>query len=362
MNRVRHADLRSERSLKECLPSRGRVLIIPHDYPDPDALASAAALHLLLERAYRVRSHILFTGAVLRAENRELLRHFHYRWRLTEDFPLPSRKLPALFLDVWPGSGHVTAPAFVRPIGVIDHHPAPVETPPAGWFTDVRPGAGATATILAGYLREADIEPPPWLAAALAYAIETETADFTRPFTPEDRAAYTALLAAANLRIIGEVRNAPLSRGHFSQLQAAIAGARLYGNAAWTHLPDARPPELVAEVADLLLRIERVTWSFTTGFYQDQLLLSVRSARRDSRCGRIVREAVRPDGKGGGHDRMAAGAVPLGRLSGDGREERLRRLQTALLRRMAPRARREGIQPEAIGRALVEEKTGNAPV
>lgn len=357
MSTLHLADLRSERSLKDCLPARGRVLIIPHDYPDPDALASAAALHLLLDRAYSVRSHILFSGAVHRAENRELLRHFRYRWRLTENFPPPSRKMPAFFLDVWPGSGHVTAPAFVRPIGVIDHHPPPAGPLPPDWFVDIRPRAGATATILAGYLREEGIEPPPWLSAALAYAIETETAGFTRPFTPEDRAAYVALLGAANLRILGEVRNAPLSRGHFSQLQAAIAGARLYGNVAWTHLPEARPPELVAEVADLLLRIERVTWSFTTGVFQDQLLLSVRGARNDARCGRIVREAVRPDGRGGGHDRMAAGTIPLERLDPDARGERLRRLQAALLRRMAPRAWREGIRPELIGRALVEESS-----
>ena len=33
--------------LAQVLPQRGQVLIVPHDYPDPDALAAAAALQLL---------------------------------------------------------------------------------------------------------------------------------------------------------------------------------------------------------------------------------------------------------------------------------------------------------------------------
>jgi nanoRNase/pAp phosphatase (c-di-AMP/oligoRNAs hydrolase) len=351
--RSRAANLQSDRCLKDVLPARGRVLIIPHDYPDPDALASAAALHLLLDRAWHVRSAIVFAGVVNRAENQEMLRHFRYRWRPMEDFPPPSRKLPAIFLDVWPGPGHVTMPPWIRPIGVIDHHPPRMRAVPEGWFVDVRPGIGATATLLYGRLREAGVEPPPWLAAVMAYAIETETLAFTRPYTPEDRDAYTALIQVANLRIIGAIRNAPLKRAHFSRLREALANARLHAHVAWTHLPQAEPPELVAEVADLLLRLERMTWSFCTGERADELLVSVRSERRDARCGRIVREAVRGDGIGGGHDRMAAGVISLAGLAPAQREERLRRLQTALLRRMIPRKLSVDIaDPEQIGRAL----------
>lgn len=344
--------LRSAVTLRDALPARGPVLIIAHDYPDPDALASAAALHLLLERAYRHRSRIVFTGAVDRAENKALLRHFRYRWRFSDELRPAARPRPAIFVDTWPGAGNVTMPPSVRPIGAIDHHPPPVRTPPDGWYVDVQPAAGATATLVFGYLREAGVEPPAWLASALAYAIETETQAFTRPATDADRAAYGALMARANLRMIGDIRNAPLPRDHFAQLQAAIANARIYGNVAWTHLEDADPPEMVAEIADLLLRVERVTASFCTGERADRLLISLRGGRRDARCGRIVREAVRPDGRGGGHDRRAAGTVPLAGRSPAERAERLRRLHTALLRRVIPRARRGEVDAETLGRAL----------
>ncbi len=349
--------LRSTAALRDVLPSRGPVLIVPHDYPDPDALASAAGLHLLLERAYHLHSRIVFTGAVDRAENKVLLRHYRYRWHFSDELRPLARRRPAIFVDTWPGAGNVTMPPSVRPVGAIDHHPPPARTPPDGWYVDVQPAAGATATLVFGYLREAGVEIPAWLASAMAYAIETETMAFTRPATDADREAYGALIARANLRMIGEIRNAPLPRDHFAQLQAAIANARIYGNLAWTHLEDAEPPEMVAEVADLLLRIERVTASFCTGARADQLLVSLRGERRDARCGRIVQEAVRPDGRGGGHDRMAAGVVPLAGLSPKERAERLRRLQTALLRRMVSRARWGETDAETLGRAL----TGAVP-
>jgi len=348
-------ELVSARGLKEVLPARGRVLIIPHDYPDPDALASAAALHLLLDRAYHVRSSILFSGMVNRPENQELLRHFRYHWRRLQDFQPPSKRVAAIFLDVWPGSGNVTIAPWIRPIGVIDHHPPPTRNPPSDWFIEVRPGIGATATLLHEKLRAAGVIPPPWLAAILAYAIETETLAFTRPSTSNDRAAYTELITRANLRIIGAIRNAPLPQRHVNQLREALANARLHANAAWSHLSAEASPEVVAEVSDLLLRLERVSWSFCTGIQGDVLWVSVRGERRDAQCGRIVREALQNGGQGGGHDRMAAGYVSLRGLDDTQRQERVRQLQISLLRRMIPRKLpSDPDDHEGVGRSIAE--------
>ena len=97
------------------LPSKGRVLIIPHDYPDPDALASAAAMHLLLAERFHVQGQIVFTGRVSRAENRELLNHCRYRWHQLEDLRVPGSRVPCVFVDTAPWSGNVTVPSFVKP-------------------------------------------------------------------------------------------------------------------------------------------------------------------------------------------------------------------------------------------------------
>ncbi len=325
--------------LAAALPARGRVLIVPHDCPDPDALATAGALHLLLERRFGLRSRIVFGGMVTRAENRELVRHFRYRLAGLESIRVPRRSIPALFVDARPGSGNVTAPRWMKPVAVFDHHPTPRGwTPPPGAFADVRPAIGACASLLHEYLAACAIPIPSWLASCMVYAIETETVDFTRGGSPVDREAVLALLPRASLRILGDIKHAPLPQMYFTQLQEAIANARLYGRVAWSHLAEAPHPEIVPEIADRLARIERISFSFCTGFHNDALVISVRSNRRDAQCGAIVRAAVGGLGPAGGHDRMAAGSIPAEGLDAEAREALVERVRNALLKRMERRS------------------------
>ncbi len=320
------------------LPPRGRVVIVPHDYPDPDALATAGALHLLLERRFKVRSRIVFSGMVARAENREMARHFRYRLVPLESVRVPRRSIPALFVDARPGSGNVTVPRWMKPVAVFDHHPIPHGGGfPEGVFADVRPSIGACASLMNEYLSAAGIAVPAWLASCMVYAIGTETVDFTRGGSPVDREAVLALLPRASLRMLGGIKHAPLPPLYFSQLQEAIANARLYGRVAWSHLAEVPHPEIIPEIADRLARIERISFSFCTGFHHDTLVVSVRSNRRDARCGSIVRAAVGSLGPAGGHDRMAAGSVAVSGLGAKDREALVERIRHSLLTRMERR-------------------------
>lgn len=345
--------------LEAALPARGRVLIVPHDHPDPDALATAGALHLLLERRFGLRSRIVFGGMVTRAENRELVRHFRYRLAGPESIRVPRRSVPALFVDARPGSGNVTTPRWMKPVAVFDHHPAPRGwTPPPGAFADIRPSIGACASLLHEYLAACAIPIPSWLASCMVYAIEAETVDFTRGGSPADREAVLALLPRASLRVLGEIKHAPLPPLYFTQLQEAIANARLYDRVAWSHLAEAPHPEIVPEIADRLARIERISFSFCTGFHNDALVVSVRGNRRDARCGTIVRSAVGGMGSAGGHNRMAAGSIPAGGLDAEAREALVERVRNALLKRMQRRRPFRSGSGDRPARRLAPIRTG----
>lgn len=299
--------------LKAVLPKRGPVFIVPHDYPDPDAFASAAALHLLLKERFRVPSRIVFTGEVSRAENREMLRHCRYAWSLLSQLRVRKRTAPCILVDAHPYAANVTLPSSFKVIGVIDHHPPPKQAVDAAPFQDIRRGAGATATILYEYLAAAEVPVPTWLASLMVYAIASETLDLSRNWTPEDREAYVALIARANMRRLGQIRHAPLPRSYYVQLQEALKNTFLYGRAAWAHVESVMQPEIVPEIADLLCRMERVTWSFCTGCYEDRLLVSLRSSTASVHCGKVLRKVLAAlNGEGGGHDWMAAGFILLG--------------------------------------------------
>ena len=106
-------------ALAAVLTDSGRMLLLPHDYPDPDAFASAAAMHLLLKEKFGVPSRIVFTGMVNRAENREMLKHCRYGFSFATRLQLGRKRPAALVLDGVPWSGRVTVPPGARVVGVI---------------------------------------------------------------------------------------------------------------------------------------------------------------------------------------------------------------------------------------------------
>jgi len=342
-------------ALGKVLPARGRVLIIPHDYPDPDAFASAAALHLLLLKRFHLQGQIVFTGIVSRAENREMMKHCRYRWRLLQQLRPSAHKVPSLFVDTHPAAANVSVPSFAKPVAVLDHHSTNLKAR-AGepLFSDIRRGAGATATILYEYLTAAEIAIPRWLAAIMVYAIATETLDLSRNCTQDDLDAYAALLVRANMRVVGKIRHAALPRSYYVQLQDALKSTFVYGRVAWAHLNDVQQPEIVPEVADLLCRMERVSWSFCTGYRDGNLILSLRSSQKGSHCGILLKGVLRKfGGTGGGHDWMAAGLVQAEKLDAVRREE----LREALVKALVSRIEKREVQPEsleAVEKSLVQ--------
>lgn len=339
MSAPNETDARALDALRAVLPAKGRVLILTHDYPDPDALAAAAAVELLLAKHYALKGRILFTGMVSRAENRELLRHFRYRWRLTSQYTAPTKPVPTIFVDTAPWAGNVTVPSFAKPVAVFDHHiPRRERARWKGVYCDVRTKAGAAASLLYGYLRAAELSVPTWLASVMVYAIATETLDLSREYTPEDRAAYIELMGRANMSILGRIRHAPLPRAYYARLREAMRNAYVYGCVAWSHFDQVKYPEVVAETADLLLRAERITWSCCTAFHQDSLLVSLRGSRKGAHCERLVKQLIGREGSAGGHRHMAAGALNLSGLSAEEREARRQALVRELVRRIEQRA------------------------
>lgn len=285
-----------------------RIWIIPHDHPDPDGLASAAAAGVLLESA-GLRGVIAFSGEVGRSENRALLKYIRYPIRRGARHPRKS--IPAVLVDTAPWAGNVTLPPNCRPLAVFDHHvghPSRRVTRSA-MLLELDSSVGATTTLLYRHLRAAGIKLPPWLATAMVYAIATETLDLSRDFSAADLEAYSALLPSCNLRILGKIRHAPLPRGYYRLLRTALEKAFTYGRVSWANLGQVDTPEMVAEVAEFLLRMERITWAFCTSIAEGRVLVSLRSSQRGARCGKLLKRTISSLGPGsaGGHDHTAAG-------------------------------------------------------
>jgi nanoRNase/pAp phosphatase (c-di-AMP/oligoRNAs hydrolase) len=178
--------------LQEAVAGAERVLILLHDDPDPDAVASGAALQFLLKEALNIDSQIGYRGVVGRAENRALVEYLDVPMENLPPQPLQS-EWPVAVIDTQPGAGNSPVPAgypqFVSSSTIIA---SAMRLRHA--FSDVRPWIGATSTILTQYLRTADLLPSTRLATALFYGIKTDTRALSRDTSAADVAAYFYLL------------------------------------------------------------------------------------------------------------------------------------------------------------------------
>jgi nanoRNase/pAp phosphatase (c-di-AMP/oligoRNAs hydrolase) len=68
---------------------------------------------------------------------------------------------------------------------------------------------------------------------------------------------------------------------------------------------------MIAEAADLLLRVEEMRWSMCLGMIDGWLHISLRSTDRDQHAGKIARNLGGRRGFGGGHHTLAAAQIPL---------------------------------------------------
>jgi nanoRNase/pAp phosphatase (c-di-AMP/oligoRNAs hydrolase) len=294
--------------LLQALEGPAPLVILPHDNPDPDALASAAALKFLVQELIGKEAVIAQGGIVGRAENRAMLTYLKIDLKPVAELSFAGDVHVAL-VDTQPGRTNNSLPAGRTPTVVIDHHPA-YDTYAGVPFLDLREEYGATSTILTEYVRESHLEIESKIATALFYGIMAETQDLGRESTPADIAAAQFLYPYANKRRLGKIENARVPREYFTAFHEAIEHAQIYDNAVVSVLPEVQYPDMVAEVADFLLRLDEVEWACAMGRYKDFLHVSLRTTEREVNAGDVLQQVL-GSRWAGGHDMIAGGRTRL---------------------------------------------------
>jgi len=286
---------------------RGTILIVVHDNPDPDCLASAMALLHLFFSKLGQESVIAFSGIIGRSENLVMAKELEIPLTPFEIIELEEFKVICM-LDTQPGTGNNSLPSSVMVDLVIDHHPLRESTKDCRWV-DVRDDYGVTATILYEYLLAQDVGISPKLATAIFYAIKSDTQDLGREANRPDREAYLRLFPLTNKSLLYQITNPRQPIEYFRTIRCTLDNARIFGNVIVANMQKVVFPELVAEMADFLLRLDEVDTALCIGEYGSEITLSLRTIRQDINCGEIVKRLVAGYGLAGGHALMAGGKV-----------------------------------------------------
>jgi len=311
---------------------KGRVLIVTHDNPDPDSLASAMALrHLLLVKNGQ-DAVISFGGIIGRGENRQMVKELEIKTSPLHALNLNHFSVFCM-VDTQPGTGNNSFPAELPVHLVIDHHPRRQDCRTCRW-TDIRVDYGASATILHEYLLAQKISMSTKLATALFYAIKSETQDLGREWCRADRESYLQLIPLVNNRILFNIVQSRVPLEYFRVFNKAISNARIFDDILVFNLFDVDHPEIVAEMADFLMRAQKIDIVLGLGFFENDGVLSFRTRSQEINAGDVMQDVVEGLSTAGGHGMIAGGQIPGSASGREAQSELEEQLTQRLLERL----------------------------
>ena len=294
-------------------------LIIMHNNPDPDSIASALALKRILEK-WGVKSDITYGGKIGMDENKAMVNLLSIKLTHIDEIDL-NRYMGYAIVDA---SSSKVIPIDFNSYNIdidiiIDHHSNGDLT---ARYMDIRPDIGATATILLEYLTHLDTIPQD-LATALYYAICSDTNYFKRKTSKKDFEAAGYLQDLMDPKTLEMIENPEIDTEAMEILANVILNRKVIKNSiTLSYVGMIKNRDALAKTADFLLKMEGITTTYVFGISGNKIHISARTKDLRIDVGDIMKKAF----GGGGHQSSAAASVELGIFESVSDKESLRKL------------------------------------
>jgi nanoRNase/pAp phosphatase (c-di-AMP/oligoRNAs hydrolase) len=309
-----------------------RHVIVLHDFPDPDAIASAFA-HRLISATFDIEVDIVYDGEISHQQNIALVRLLgidliRYDGKL--DF---GQYKAAVFVDNQGANVEkilsAVESANVPVLLVVDHHE--LQDRLKAEFCEIRK-TGSTSTMYAEYLAQGVVELETarkdhvMVATALLHGILTDTDGFVRALA-EDLEAAAFLSRFRDAEILEQIMNQARSKHAMDIIERALANrliAESFSVAGIGYLR-AEDRDAIAQAADFLLTEENVHTAIVYGMVQEgdqdeTLIGSLRTRKLTLDPDAFIKDVLGKDVDGhffGGGKPSAGGfAIPIGFLAG----------------------------------------------
>ena len=283
------------------------VYIQTHNFPDPDAIASAYGLQRLLELR-GIKSTICYKGKIDRRNLISMIEKLNIEAENVDEIQDLCDEDEVILIDSQKGNGN-TYDIIGDEVASIDHHPTFFEIDYR--FMDVRPDVGSCSSIIAEYYYENNIPMDISIATALMYGLKIDTADMTRGVSELDLKVFHNLYFAADMTLISYFSSNELQLNDLQAYSTAIESIEVNGCISFANTGNNCPEGLIATISDFVMSLENVEFSVVYSYNNGGIKLSVRSSKYSGlNAGEIVMLALEDMGTGGGHFNMAGGFVP----------------------------------------------------
>ena len=275
-----------------------------HNFPDPDALASAYGLQQFLKK-HGVETQLCYDGSLDTLSAKRMVTEFDIeiypasecRDMKEEDYivTVDGQKYNANFTDL-----------IGDEVACIDHHPTFIQCDYK--FSDIRI-VGACSSIVAYYYYESGTDMDADVATALLYGLRMDTSSMSRGVTELDIEMFGYLYKQADNNQIMKLWVNTMELGDLKAYGAAIENIHIVEGIGFVHIPFSCNDALIAMISEFILSLNEVSGSVIYADRNGGYKFSVRSMLDDVHAGMLVSNALEGIGNGGGHAAMAGGIL-----------------------------------------------------
>lgn len=282
-----------------------RIFIQTHDFPDPDAVASAFGLQKLLA-LFGIKSKICYHGTIEKASTAEMLSAFNLQLYEIDNIEDLTENDYIINVDSQKNTSRIwDSPATTA--ACIDHHPTTAQFDYL--YKDVRI-CGSCATLVSEYFFSNNLDMDKYTATALLYGLKMDTEHFTRGVTDLDIEIFRKLFYLSDPDLLKRLSNKQMVFKDLKPYTQALSTITVYGNIGFAHINDRASDGLIASVCDFMLTMVEIEFAVVYDVRPDGYKLSIRSSLDYLDAGTITANALEGIGTGGGHAAMAGGFVP----------------------------------------------------
>lgn len=285
------------------------VYIQTHNYPDPDAIASAFGLQYILKHK-GIDSIICYSGEIDRFNIRRMIKYLNISMIPASQLKQLSEEDEVILVDSQKGNNNIIN-LTENDVICIDHHP--IFGDASYVYSDIRPGVGACSSIITEYFVKNELEIPKDVATALLYGIKVDTANLSRGVSEMDLDMHYHLFDKADLDVVRKLEHSTLQIKDLNAYANAIHSIKVRDNISFANTGVDCPEALIATISDFMMSIADVHISVVYSIRENGIKLSVRSEYHTFDVGLICNQVLKGIGSGGGHEFMAGGFVPLGK-------------------------------------------------
>ncbi len=281
-----------------------KVYLQTHNFPDPDALASAFGMQVFL-RAHGVESTICYAGEVETNSTKKMMDVFQIEAYEIDEITDMAAEDYIVTIDGQKYNSNLTDfPG--NEVACIDHHPTMI--PCAYEYSDLRI-CGACASIVANYFKESQTTLDTNTATALLYGIKMDTDSFNRGVTDFDIEMFSYLHKLADNQTIISLSHNNYEIQDLYAYGEAIRNIKIYDNVGFASISFDCPDALVAMISDFILGLDIVQFAVVYAARNGGYKFSVRNETKHYHAGTVTAKALKEIGDGGGHFAMAGGVV-----------------------------------------------------